>query len=135
MHDAWIALLTSVLADIIAVPEALIQYRRHSDQQIGPSDPGWIRRSGITEIASRAQFELQARQLAQLCQRLLQFANTERQRKLIRHLSGRISHMAARGRMPERRLKRIPVILKELATLRYSAYSRGLMSAVRDFVI
>lgn len=135
MHDAWIALLTSVLADIIAVPEALIQYRQHSDQQIGPSDPGWLRRAGITNIASRAQFELQVRQLDQLRQRLLQFANTERQSKLIQHISGRISHIAARSRMPERRLGRIPVILRELVTLRYSAYSRGLMSAVRDFMI
>jgi hypothetical protein len=44
-------------------------------------------------------------------------------------------HLSSRARMPERKIKRVPVVLKELVTMRYTLYSRGLMSAAKDLLL
>jgi hypothetical protein len=38
IHDGWLALVAAVSGDVAAIPEALIHYRQHAGQQIGP-DP------------------------------------------------------------------------------------------------
>src|SRR5207245_11425843 len=36
VHDAWIALLVSAVADLALIGEPLMRYRRHPGQKIGP---------------------------------------------------------------------------------------------------
>ena len=134
VHDSWIALMISFFAEIVALPDMLIRYRQHANQQIGPSDHNIFSRTGITKMTSRQQFEQWARRLEEAQNRLQQYAATDEQRSIVKRLCGQASHLSARGCMPQSRWKRIPFILRELAALRYSVYSRGLMSAVRDFV-
>src|SRR5262249_15637895 len=38
-HDEWIALVMSALARVCALPECLLQYRRHQTQAIGAPSP------------------------------------------------------------------------------------------------
>src|SRR6185436_10769867 len=54
IHDGWIALTISAVADVVAVDEPLIQYRQHAQQQIGapPRKEAGPERSGIQAIAT-----------------------------------------------------------------------------------
>jgi glycosyltransferase involved in cell wall biosynthesis len=134
VHDGWIALVISFFAEMVALEEVLIEYRQHSNQQIGPSDRRLFGRSGLVRMTERWQFELRARQFEEARLRLHPHAKTERQKDIMEQLCGLIAHMSARSSMPESRIDRISVILRELATRRYSVHSRGVMSAVKDFV-
>jgi hypothetical protein len=46
-----------------------------------------------------------------------------------------ITHLRARGSMPSRKLRRVPVVLRELASFRYHRYSHGALSAGKDLFL
>lgn len=135
VQDGWIALIISFFADLIALNEPLVKYRQHANQQIGPANQDFLVRVGRAKMVTRSQFQLQAKQFECARERLLQHATTERHNKIARCIEGLIAHMYARSSMPLSRLRRIPIIIRELASRRYSMYSRGFMSATRDFVV
>ena len=43
-------------------------------------------------------------------------------------------HLNVRANLPQRRLNRLPRILRELLTLRYHEYANGFKSAAKDLV-
>ena len=51
IHDGWIALAIAAVAEVVFVPEPLIQYRQHSHQQIGaPTQAAPGRRKAIKSV-------------------------------------------------------------------------------------
>jgi len=49
-------------------------------------------------------------------------------------LADRAAHLRLRGTLPDRRTKRIALVLRELRTGRYARYSSGALSALQDLV-
>lgn len=140
IHDGWIALTIAAVADVIALDEPLIQYRQHAQQQIGaparketaPEQRGvqlietaFRRRNSSTELHKI---------LKMLEARLLAHASDFDTRKALSFISDYAFHLSVRANLPQRRLNRVPSILRELLSLRYHEYANGFKSAAKDLV-
>jgi glycosyltransferase involved in cell wall biosynthesis len=131
-HDAWIALISSCVYGVGLLPRPIIKYRKHVNQQIGANYLGLAgkimrpRKLGIYEYDKCvAQYETAYRRLSTM-------EGTEDKRKLV---SAKIQHLRNRNFLPSQRHMRIAIIVKELASLRYTLYSTGLLGAVRDLTV
>lgn len=136
IHDAWIALLIAAVAELVPLPERLLKYRQHSGQQVGA-----LKRQGpetLDTVPKALKREnpyaamLAVAQAAQ--QRLVEHQKEFESRAAVAALTARIIHLAARAELPERKLPRLPHVLRELLTGRYHRYSRGFSSAAKDLV-
>jgi glycosyltransferase involved in cell wall biosynthesis len=136
IHDGWIALTVAAVADVVALDEPLIKYRQHERQQVGaptrlPKAPptttaeAFKRRNSSTELHTI---------LETLEQRLLDHRNEFDCRKALAFAGDYSRHLDARANLPQRRLNRVPTILRELLTWRYHEYANGFKSAAKDLV-
>lgn len=136
IHDGWIALTVASVAEVIMIDDPLIKYRQHERQQIGaptpspkapkPSTLEALKRSNpITELH---------RILETLEQRLLDHKDEFDCRKALSFAGDFSRHLDARANLPERRLNRLPTILRELLSWRYHEYANGFKSAAKDLV-
>jgi hypothetical protein len=137
IHDGWIALTIAAVADVVALDEPLIQYRQHKKQQIGApmraettSEPQSVQ----TALRRRNNSADLARILEKLEERLLAQAASYDTRKALSFVSDYSFHLNVRANLPQRRLNRVPRILRELLTLRYHEYANGFKSAAKDLV-
>ena len=143
IHDAWIALLAACVAEVSAVEEPLILYRRHAGQQVGPLE----RRTSVAGLGALAAGEgASALVRANPYDETLAVARAVRARLLERRgegfdaaaalaeLDARIAHLEARRGLPRARLRRAWPVLRELLSLRYRRYSRGVASAAKDLL-
>ncbi len=132
LHDEWIGLMISSVAKIRPIAEPLMQYRRHSNNQVGVI--------GLNAL-DRARTTL-GRPRQALLDRALNF---ERLREVLRErvagrpdlvsaLEEKLVHDRARGSLPGSRLQRIPGIFRELASFRYAKFSGHPLSFVKDFL-
>lgn len=140
IHDGWIALTIAAVANVVAVDEPLIQYRQHAQQQIGAparketaSEPRGVqaietafRRHNSSGDLHKILETLEARLLAQ--------ASEFDTRKALSFISDYAFHLNVRANLPQRRLNRVPSILRELLSLRYHEYANGFKSAAKDLV-
>jgi glycosyltransferase involved in cell wall biosynthesis len=152
IHDGWIALMIAAHAKVAFLPEPLIKYRQHPDQQLGipalrnsgkkPSFDESIAAinktiSGLDslkeELAGR-EGRFRDKGLSsetdelQLKMNLIYELLTARQH----HLRDRSTHYQTRLDLPENRLRRIVPILRECYTGRYRRYSRSILSPMKD---
>jgi hypothetical protein len=143
IHDAWIALLAACVAEVWPVEEPLVLYRRHAGQQVGPlgrrTTTGGLRAfvAGEAAEAFRRPVPYEA---------TLAVARAARERLLERRgegfeagaalaeLGARIAHLEVRRGLPHARLRRTWPVLRELLSLRYRHYSRGVASAAKDLL-
>lgn len=140
IHDGWIALTIGAVADVVALDEPLIQYRQHAQQQIGAParkeitpelrgmesiETAFHRRNSSTDLQKI---------LETLEERLLAHANDFDTRKALSFVSDYAFHLNVRANLPQRRLNRLPSILRELLSLRYHEYANGFKSAAKDLV-
>ena len=141
IHDAWIALLVACVADICSIEEPLVLYRRHAGQQVGALRRKGIAQGGLSAVAGGATREAIRREnpyeetlaVARAArQRLLDRRDDFDSAKSLAHLECIIAHLEARCALPRARLRRAGRVLKELLTLRYHRYSKGVASAAKD---
>jgi hypothetical protein len=140
IHDGWIALTISAVADVVAIDEPLIQYRQHAQQQIGAP----ARKETAPDLRGMQSIETAFRRrnsstdlqkiLETLEARLLAEANDFDTRKALSFVSDYALHLNVRANLPQRRLNRVPSILRELLTRRYHEYANGFKSAAKDLV-
>lgn len=137
IHDGWIALMIAATAEVVPVAEPLIYYRQHSGQQLGINAP-WVaelKEQGWRERANeqyKEYFERELQLLGVMRDRLTALEGAYDCRATLAELNARIRHLSARLDLPDNRFARIPRVLKELLMGRYSRYSNGILSAVRD---
>jgi len=140
IHDGWIALTIAAVADVVAIDEPLIQYRQHAQQQIGAP----ARKEAAPELHGLQAIETAFRRrnssaelhkiLETLEARLLGQASEFDTRKALSFVSDYARHLNVRANLPQRRLNRVPRILRELLSLRYHEYANGFKSAAKDLV-
>ncbi|HEX8501584.1 MAG TPA: glycosyltransferase family 2 protein [Pyrinomonadaceae bacterium] len=129
IHDAWMALLAACVGEVAAVEEPLVLYRRHAGQQVGP-----LERKAAAGGLGRANPYGETLAVARAVRERLREgrgAGFESGRALA-ELGARIAHLEARQGLPRARLRRAWPVLRELLSLRYRHYSRGVASAAKD---
>ncbi len=140
IHDGWIALTIAAVADVVALDEPLIQYRQHAQQQIGAP----VRKEAAPDLRGIQAIETAFRRrnssaglhkiLETLEARLLTHAGEFDTRKALSFATDYAFHLNVRANLPQRRLNRVPRILRELLSLRYHEYANGFKSAAKDLV-
>jgi hypothetical protein len=136
IHDGWIALAVASVADVIAIDQPLIRYRQHGRQQIGaPTRPPKAPQPSALEALKRPNPATGLNLILEtLEQRLLDHRNEFDCRKALAFAGDYSRHLDARANLPQRRLNRVPTILRELLTWRYHEYANGFKSAAKDLV-
>ena len=143
IHDGWIALITACVAHIAPIEDRLLVYRSHRDQQVGPL--GRLKSQGGLRAVTAGEMG-EARRRSNPYESTLRVAQAVRDRlqetrgsefefdSALKELDSRIAHLRARATMPQRKLSRLPYVLRELSTWRYNLYSNGLYSALKDLL-
>jgi glycosyltransferase involved in cell wall biosynthesis len=136
IHDGWIALTVASVADVVALDDQLIKYRQHERQQVGAPD----RLSKQVRVTKRETLKRRNPNadlhhiLGTLEQRLLDHKDEFDCRKALAFAGDYSRHLDARANLPQRRINRLPTILRELLTWRYHEYANGFKSAAKDLV-
>jgi len=140
IHDGWIALTVATVAEVVPIDEPLIKYRQHERQQIGaPARPELeAQPRGIQGIDTAFRRRNRSAELHKILEtleeRLLAHARDYDTRKALAFVSDYAFHLNVRANLPQRRLNRLPRILRELLTRRYHEYANGFKSAAKDLV-
>jgi hypothetical protein len=140
IHDGWIALTIAAVAGVVAIDKPLIKYRQHGRQQIGApvrpelkAQPRGVQ--GIETAFRRRNSSADLHKILEtLEERLLAQARDYDTRKALAFVSDYAFHLNVRANLPQRRLNRLPRILRELLTLRYHEYANGFKSAAKDLM-
>lgn len=138
LHDGWIALLVAAVAEVAFIDDPLIWYRQHNGQQVGASSPSGMRTTLLELVRpshrlQNTRFLDEVEQYQEAYKRLSVWRTSCRgQPDAPELVAAKIRHLEARGWMPDSRLKRLPTVLRELATSRYHLFSCGIRSAARD---
>lgn len=147
LHDGWIALIISSIADLAMLEDPLITYRLHSEQHSGIkpfSQTGCDDNvKDMSRLAIRSRYYAgEIEKLRAVHERLtamLRDADAgpfeKKLQQRIAYVEALISHFNARGGLPQRRWHRKRIVLKELLALRYHRYSKGFLSVVKDLTI
>lgn len=144
IHDAWIALSISALAETKFIEKPLIEYRQHTAQQLGIN----FESSRKKNFAERKKFYAEAieflrkeiarlQKLSEFFHEFPQFTNkceTVDFSKLIAEKEAQIKHLETRMNLPLTRIERILPITKEFLSGRYQKFSKGFLSAGKDLL-
>lgn len=144
IHDAWIAFVIYVSAQYSYIKTPLVKYRQHSRQQIGLTTGNSREKLSRDEIYSFSIKILQSEQervekiLRELKHRpgLKNILNRIEPTvlKVQRELNESIIHLENRRLLPENKILRFKAIVRELLSKRYNRYSKGFLSAGKDFL-
>ena len=131
-HDAWISFLIACVAPVRMVPETLVDYRVHGENQFG------LRKLPLSEQLEKARWQL----ASGIFRHGVVFFTSVRDRL---HESGRdldpavlalieqkIRHCRSRDGMAPRLGARLPAIAREALSGRYWRFSYGLKSLAQD---
>lgn len=135
MHDAWIAIIAAAMGGLGLIPDELLLYRQHGNNTIGVARHG---------LASRWKETLQLNRAAYYAGELQRYREALNRLKIFSHaccpdsfglIAAKLSHLENRACLPEKRLHRIPHIIRELVKLGYKRYSVSWQVAVMDFLM
>lgn len=138
VHDQWISFLLAASGRFAIIREPLMQYRQHSAQQLGPGlelldmrgKIAWGRRAG------RERWVKEIENFQQLYEKLeankISFPNGECAKKQIKR---KISHLARRSQLPNKKVTRIPAMLGDILNGNYWRYSGGWRSIASDIFV
>jgi len=135
VHDGWIALLISAFAECRLVDEPLVLYRQHADQQLGEQRRNFYRQYRVAKSMTQSDFRSTANAYALACERLTRAGDELRVRDAVARLNDKVRHWDARVRMRNAEVRRLPLILKEIAAGRYRRCSLGWKCIAQDLFL
>ncbi len=134
IHDLWITMLIASVQHLAPLRHALIRYRQHEGQQIGPGKKLTFWQKVPTRVGPDYYLS-EAERLGEICERLHDrralFPPHPNALHLIRQ---KIKHRKARAEFPSSKVLRLPTVIREAATLRYWRYSNGVGSVAKDLL-
>ncbi|MHB8938522.1 MAG: glycosyltransferase family 2 protein [Thiobacillus sp.] len=138
VHDGWIALFVAVFADLKFISEPLVLYRQHSDNQIGTARKTLLEQiktsiKGSNKTKEKAYLDA-AEQYIVIKERLDNYVKEAMQSDIEILLENKIKHLQSRAHIPTSFVRRFPLVVHELMTLRYHRYSSGFKSFLKDLV-
>jgi glycosyltransferase involved in cell wall biosynthesis len=131
-HDTWISmLLSSIGSPGVAISEALLLYRQHSQQVVGVGRRRSIKEKVLNVMESKQKLLLEkARDINLIRNRVLKAPS-----KKVDLLDDHIAHLEVRASLSDLTTReKIRSIYLEYKSGRYSKYSSSLKSALRDFI-
>lgn len=133
LHDEWLGLVAAFAGgDTRVIRKPLIRYRQHSRNQIGASKLGFRHAIGRIVLPGKNRNQIlfeRAHAISAHPSIALKPSSTE---KL--SIQDKLNHELIRSEFPTSRIKRLPIVLKELKTGRYSRYGLGLQDVIRDLL-
>lgn len=124
VHDAWLGLIASAVGKVKAIPDLLIQYRQHDNNQIGLKPPTLKQKMAKVLDLMATQHTATPAKYNPLLERL---PASHPQRP---YLAGKIRHLENRQQQP-----RLAGIFKEILNNGYTQYANGWKSVVRDLML
>jgi glycosyltransferase involved in cell wall biosynthesis len=130
-HDYFIAwvIICSGVAGVAFVAKPLVAYRKHGGNMSGSIRPSLANRLR-QRWQSRGQRALAA--MPFVLERIESVQSSEVLNPAVRHYV--IRHWQARCNLPASRIARLPVVIRELVSLRYHRFSRGFLTASKDLL-
>jgi glycosyltransferase involved in cell wall biosynthesis len=133
--STWVGTLVGCYSNVALVKEPLVKYRRHGKQLS----------AGLLELTPRQKLGLSISRPRAVHAALRSETTYQRvfrgshgfvpRRNVLLDLEQWRDHSASRVRMSPRRVLRLPIVLRELLSLRYHRYSGGLFSVAKDLVV
>ena len=139
VHDEWITILTDLISKIKFVPEKLILYRQHQNQQIGveinkKKKSAFVRmRNFIFPDKSRYRYKRDIERVKFLIDRILEYQSFLREPGMYNELASKWEYWCTRYNLPYNPWKRWQIIREELAAGHYRRYSQSNSVALKDF--
>lgn len=137
-HDGWIALVIAALADVSLIARPLMQYRVHAQQAVGIDAPSLLAACTNPENYSASMtriYATAAEQFSAARNHLGALPGVCDRERILGHLNAKVHHLRTRANLPQRRVVRAGVIVRELCSARYHRYSLGFRSAARDLIL
>ncbi len=131
VHDAWLGILLSFQGELIALDEALIDYRIHPRQQVGAAASRWRSRATRQAEAHWARIHLEHLQAESLDSQVILHPPTVRS-ELLPVYAARLQMLRFRDTLPTARIARATAILRHLEE--YSTQTSGVASGVKDWL-
>lgn len=131
IHDEWIALVLAAHDALQFIPERLIRYRQHAGNQIGARRRSVFRIFRSLLRSRRIENERQLELMQRLAERLVASGAPA---DALSAVAQKAEHLKCRVALPKSRLLRAPEVLSEIVNGRYSRYSSGWRTVVRDLV-
>jgi glycosyltransferase involved in cell wall biosynthesis len=135
VHDAWIGLIIAALAPAAIIPEPLIMYRNHENNQIGVQVWGFKQRLQRSFKSDANTFLQQAQKYELALERLSARVDSPLMPRSIKELIGKITHLKNRGQMRQKPMARFVLALQELLKLHYHHFSNGWASFAKDIFL
>jgi hypothetical protein len=141
IHDAWIVLLVSAVAQIDFIAQPMMLYRQHAGQQLGIDPENYAPLKSNTRddllggVARQTSFATEIKKCRSLRQRLVECGRQYDCRAALAQVERKLIHFETRNNMPRKKVERLRGVLRELLTLRYHSYSRGFKSAAKDLFV
>jgi glycosyltransferase involved in cell wall biosynthesis len=132
VHDAWIAVIISAMADVVLIPDPLIKYRLHAGNQIGVMTLGFAGRWRRALKADENTYVTQAEGYSRVLERLAVMRDAPKIAHRINEVQGKLNHLHQRAKMRQEPMARFVLAFKELVHLRYHHYSSGWASFAKD---
>lgn len=133
VHDEWLAIVASVTGSLDVIEQSLIDYRQHGSNQIGVRKLGFV---GKLRRMAEPGAERNARLLERASALVDRFAEMGPAipAAVLATARQKLAHEIARSALPRARPLRVPGVLAELRSGRYSEFGRGAADAVRDLI-
>jgi glycosyltransferase involved in cell wall biosynthesis len=131
VHDEWLGIVAAAAGRVDFLPEALVDYRQHSRNEIGAKKPGWRHYVGRI-IFSRTERNARLYSRAENMARHPFFAAASPAMREV--AEQKLQHEVARQALPATRLKRIALVFAEVRTGRYRRFGLGVQDIVRDLL-
>jgi glycosyltransferase involved in cell wall biosynthesis len=143
IHDAWIALLISAIAPVVAIREPVMLYRQHPKQHVGALRRSFRQQYRMAKMMKRSQFQHEADRHEAAYERLVYamnglqdggqtYAVSERALALLQE---KICHCRRRSAIRRRECSRVLPSMTEFVTLRYRRFSLGWKSFAQDLFL
>ena len=131
VHDGWITWMLAIHSRLAAVPEPLISYRVHAQQQVGTGGGSRLEKLRRIQRTERSRYAAVATQFEDLRDRVQQLQ--PHNVVLIEALNQKITFTKQRSLLPHSFLARVLWLLTHLFA--YRRYARGWRSLRKDMVL
>lgn len=135
VHDAWMAFLLATSGYFEAIPEPLMQYRRHAHQQLGPGAVTWQERLARIKRIDTSFYRKELEHSRKLYDRVVKYRTRLECANLAEvEIKNKCMHLERRVKLPPARVARVADILRETVNGDYRRYSAGWKSAAKDLI-
>lgn len=135
IHDGWLGAVISSVADVTLIPEPLILYRQHAQQQIGaPESSPEVDQSVLAALQRSNPYAQQLAITERLLERLTEQSTFAVKQSVLTMLRDRMAHLLVRSALPANGISRLWCVSSELFSGRYRRFSKGWLSAMKDLI-